>query len=128
MDDEPSRWWRRFLSHSIVPRGRRGKHCWTGTARGMGKGDDTARPVRRGGSKVGTVHTYASQRRAPPELKYLFKRGKDTAGGETRDARAERLRRERDEARARRRAEAEARPRRPLREQWSNRRCYKSPA
>ena len=82
----------------------------------MGKGDDTARPVRRGGSKVGTVHTYASQRRAPPELKYLFKRGKDTAGGETRDARAERLRRERDEARARRRAEAEARPRRPLRE------------
>ena len=45
----------------------------------MGKGDDTARPVRRGGSKVGTVHTYASQRRAPPELKYLFKRGKDTA-------------------------------------------------
>ena len=88
----------------------------------MGKGDDTARPVRRGGSKVGTVHTYASQRRAPPELKYLFKRGKDT-GGETRDARAERVRREReearrerDEARARRRAEAEGRPRRPLRE------------
>ena len=35
----------------------------------MGKGDDTARPVRRGGSKVGTVHTYASQRRAPPELR-----------------------------------------------------------
>ena len=82
----------------------------------MGKGDDDARPMRRGGSKVGTVHAYASQRRAPPELKYLFKRGKDTAGGETRDARAERVRRERDEARARRRAEAEARPRRPLRE------------
>ena len=82
----------------------------------MGKGDDTVRPVRRGGSQVGTVHTYASQRRAPPELKYLFKRGKDTAGGETRDARVERVRRERDEARARRRAEAEARPRRPLRE------------
>ena len=88
----------------------------------MGKGDDTVRPVRRGGSQVGTVHTYASQRRAPPELKYLFKRGKDT-GGETRDARAERVRREReearrerDEARARRRAEAEGRPRRPLRE------------
>ena len=44
--DEPSRW---RVSHSIVPRGRRGKHCWTGTARGMGKGDDTARPVRREG-------------------------------------------------------------------------------
>ena len=73
-----------------------------------GSGDDTPRPVRRGGSQVGTVHRYASQRRTPPELRYLFKQREDVPVGETKDERKTRLRREREHERAVRKAEADA--------------------
>ena len=87
-----------------------------------GSGDDTPRPVRRGGSQVGTVHRYASQRRTPPELRYLFKQREDVPVGETKDERKARVRREREHERAVRKAEADAAygrtespaPRRPL--------------
>ena len=87
-----------------------------------GTGDDTPRPVRRGGSQVGTVHRYASQRRTPPELRYLFKQRQDVPVGETKDERKARVRREREHERAVRKAEADAAygiheslpPRRPL--------------
>ena len=87
-----------------------------------GSGDDTPRPVRRGGSQVGTVHRYASQRRTPPELRYLFKQRQDVPVGETKDERKARVRREREHERAVRKAEADAAygitepspPRRPL--------------
>ena len=73
-----------------------------------GSGDDTPRPVRRGGSQVGTVHRYASQRRTPPELRYLFKQRQDVPVGETKDERKARVRREREHERAVRKAEADA--------------------
>ena len=73
-----------------------------------GTGDDTPRPVRRGGSQVGTVHRYASQRRTPPELRYLFKQRQDVPVGETKDERKARVRREREHERAVRKAEADA--------------------
>ena len=73
-----------------------------------GSGDDTPRPVRRGGSQVGTVHRSASQRRTPPELRYLFKQREGVPVGETKDERKTRLRREREHGRAVRKAEADA--------------------